>query len=154
MKLSKTLSAITVVSAFALVPAIGAASESHAHGAEAHKLTLDNGQKWRIDQPLRVGMESIRDQVTQMHLAAERAPLKPEYYHALGASIQNEIGDIVRNCKLDPAADANFHILLGRLEAAAESLKRKDARRGMKEAFEALEHYGRFFDHPGWQQRA
>jgi hypothetical protein len=156
MKISKTLCALAVASAFALVPAAMAAGESHAHGGDVHKLALDNGRKWKTDEPLRAGMESIREQVTEMHLAGERAPLRPEYYQALGASIQNDIADMVRDCKLAPAADANFHIVLAQLDAAAEALKRqtqKDTRRGMKQAREALDRYARYFDHPGWQKR-
>ena len=154
MKLSKTLCAFAVASAFALVPAASFAGESHSHGHETQALTLNNGQKWAIDQPLRLGMESIRDQVTQMHLAAEGSPLPADYYHSLGLSIENEIGELTRNCKLEPAADANFHIVLAKLAEAAEMLKAKDGRRGMKQAREVLEHYGRYFDHPGWTTRA
>lgn len=157
MTISKTLCAFAVASAFALAPAGVLAERSHSHGHGAQELALNQGQKWKIDEPLRAGMESIRDQVTQMHLAAERAPLKPEYYQSLGVSIQNDLAEMARNCKLEPAADANLHVVMARLDAAAEALKRSDAketRRGMKEAREALEKYGRYFDHPGWQQRA
>ncbi|HET9576917.1 MAG TPA: hypothetical protein VFP44_03765 [Usitatibacter sp.] len=159
MNTRMTLFAAALASAFAMVPAASIAAQPHAHHEQARSLTLDNGSKWKVDEPLRMGMESIRDQVTQMHLAGERAPLKPEYYEALGLSIQSEIADIVRNCKLEPRADANFHVLLSDLDEAAEALKRrtaKDQHRGMSKAREVLGRYGRYFDHPGWaaQQRA
>ncbi|HET9653296.1 MAG TPA: hypothetical protein VFP36_13935, partial [Usitatibacter sp.] len=153
MKTRKMLCALAAAAAFASVPAFVFAGQSHSQHPQAHQLTLDKGGKWKIDEPLRTGMESIRDQVTQMHLAGERAPLKTEWYRSLGLSIQQEIAAIVKNCQLDPQADANFHILLAQLDEAAEALKRNtagDARRGMKQARETLEHYGRYFDHPGW----
>ena len=159
MKLSRKLSALAVASAFAFVPAAVLAADAHAHdhAKSEQRLVLNEGKKWSTDEPMRRGMESIREQIASMRESAGLAPMHPEYFAALGDSIKREVGEILVTCQLQPNADRNFHVIVNQLVVAADTLEGKsgaDRASGMEHAERVLSQYGRFFDHPGWQGRA
>jgi hypothetical protein len=140
--------------------ALGAAparAADHAHGHDAHgaaTLKLDNGQKWKTDAPLRQGMASIKAAV-QPHLHAIHGnTLKAANYQALAQRTNSQIAFMVENCKLAPDADAQLHLVIAELGAAAEAMAGKDQaqsrQKGALQLVHALESYGEFFDHPGW----
>jgi len=66
--------------------------------------------------------------------------MKPE---ALAKKVESEVAGIVQNCKLEPEADAQLHIVIADLMAGAD-----DAERVAK----ALNAYGEHFDHAGWKR--
>lgn len=142
--MKQALLAVAVALAFG-GPAL--AANEHAHGHEA-KLELNQGKKWATDEPLRQGMENIR--------AALATDKRPDY-KALAAKINAEVAAIVQNCKLEPQADAELHKLIAEIMAGAEAMEGKEKgaspRAGAKRVAEALEQYGRYFDHPGWKKR-
>jgi hypothetical protein len=112
-----------------------AAGDAHSHGAAGEaKLVLDQGRKWQTDAPLRQGMDNIRSAVAQ-----------GVQNDALAKKVETEVAGIVQNCKLEPEADAQLHIVIGELLAGAEA---QDTAR-VKQALNA---YGEHFDHAGWQR--
>lgn len=113
-----------------------AAGDVHSHDPAAGeaKLVLNQGKKWETDAPLRQGMENIRSAVAK--------GMKSD---ALAKQVEAEVAGIVQNCKLEPAADEQLHIVIADLLAAAEA---KDAGR-VKQALNA---YGEHFDHAGWKR--
>jgi hypothetical protein len=130
-----------------LAPAQAQPSHSHAHARHgAMALELDHGRPWATDAPLREGMERIS-------AAVARAPggLTLSQAQALAASVDEGIAFMVRHCHLEPEADANLHILLGRLSGAAAAVKANPgAADGLPRLREALAIYPRYFAHPGW----
>jgi len=119
----------------AAAPAFAAEdAHSHGHAAEEAKLVLDHGKKWPTDAPLRQGMENIRAVVA-----------KGAKDEALAKAVETEVAGIVQNCKLEPEADEQLHIVIAELMAGAEA---KDAERVAK----ALNAYGEHFDHAGWKR--
>jgi hypothetical protein len=132
-----------------------AADPTHEHGGHgAATLKLDNGQKWKTDAPLRKGMANIKAAV-QPHLhAIHENTLKAATYQALAKLTGTQIAFIVKNCKLAPEADAQLHLVIAELGAAAEAMAGKDKaqsrQQGALQLVHALETYGEFFDHPGW----
>ena len=133
----------------------------HAHEHDAHgaaMLKLDNGQKWKTDAPLRQGMANIKAAV-QPHLhAIHENGLKTASYQTLAKQTNAQIAFMVENCKLAPDADAQLHLIIGELGAAAEAMAGKDKaqsrQKGALQLVHALEAYGEFFDHPGWTESA
>ena len=117
------------------VPAF-AAGDVHSHDPAAGeaKLVLNQGKKWETDAPLRQGMESIRSAVA-----------KGMDSGALAKKVEAEVAGIVQNCKLEPAADEQLHIVIADLLAAAEA---GDPGR-VKQALTAS---GEHFDHAGWKR--
>lgn len=136
-----------------------AADPAHEHGAHgASTLKLDNGQKWKTDAPLRKGMANIKADV-QPHLhAIHENTLKAANYQTLAQRTNSQIAFMVKNCKLAPDADAQLHLIIAELGAAADAMAGKDQaqsrQKGALQLVHALETYGEFFDHPGWNASA
>ena len=151
------LAAALGTAAFLALPA-GAIADVHKHehgAAEVHKLTLNQGKKWATDEPLRKGMAEIRGLVDAQHAGIHKGTLKPADYAALGEKIEAQVGYVVANCKLDPEADANLHIVVGEILAGVEAMKgkeKKSLRVGAGKVVDALNDYGKYFDHPGWKR--
>lgn len=129
----------------------------HAHEHEGHGAatpTLNNGQKWSTDASLRQGMASIKDALLPQLPAIRTNTLKAAQYQALAQQATKQIGFIVTNCKLAPQADAQLHLIIADLGAAAEAMagddKKLSRQEGAMRLQHALETYGEFFDHPGW----
>ncbi len=133
------------------------AGEPHRHDSHAatHGLVLDDGRKWPTDPPLRDAMTVIRKDIDASLHDIHRNRLSNARYAALAATVEARVADIVANCKLAPEADAQLHLVIAdMLEGAAGMAgKRKDVRRsqGAAKVVSALQNYGNFFDHPGWQ---
>ena len=62
----------------------------------------------------------------------------------------------MQNCKLEPEADAQLHIVIAELLAGAEAMQRKDGgvepRAGAERVAKALNAYGEHFEHAGWKR--
>ncbi|HET9576914.1 MAG TPA: hypothetical protein VFP44_03750 [Usitatibacter sp.] len=157
MNLTLKLGALAVASAFAFVAGPVLAAEDNPHAKHEKRVVLNAGQKWKTDAVTRRGMESIREQVNAVRASSRLAPMQPEYYAALGESIKREVGEILVASKLEPSAGQNFHVIVNQLVTAADTLEGKngaDRANGMDHADRVLSQYTRFFDHPGWQDRA
>lgn len=134
--------------------AMAASDHAHEQGATAHELKLNAGKKWASDEPLRQSMAKIRDAVDARLPAAHRDTLGADQYDSLGGEIEAQIGNIVRNCKLDPEADEVLHVILAGMSEANDAMRGKDAtmkrRDGLVKVVGVLEQYADHFEHPGW----
>ena len=134
------------------------AAETHGHGHEHEPpaaLTLNHGQKWATDEPLRQAMGDLRQAVAQALPEAHAGSLPEAGYDALGKQANRELAHIVENCKLEPQADAALHVILADVVAGADIAGGREAGQpraaGVVLLAEALNRYGAYFDHPGWQ---
>lgn len=117
----------------------------HSHGAGG-ELQLNAGKKWDTDQPLREGMERIRELVS-----AAKPAGSPSDMEALAKGVQQQVDYLVANCKLPPAADETLHVMItDLLEGADLVMKKNDSQRGIAVMRKALETYPKYFDHAGW----
>lgn len=147
-----------------LVAGLGLASGSHAAGTHGHEheaahehgaavtLQLNAGKKWETDQALRQSMAQIRRAVDASLPKIHDNQLPAAGYGALAAKVEGEVGNIVKNCKLEPQADAQLHLIVADLLAGAEQMagkvkhtKRQD---GAVKVVTALINYGKYFDDP------
>lgn len=158
MKHSKLVVALlSSLSLAAALPAVAvAATASHDHGQTAApaRLQLNQGKKWVSDAPLRQAMAVMRADLAGKLHAIHKGSLAKADYAALGKSIEGQIGNIVSQCKLEPQADAMLHIVIGELANAAEVMQGKatgEPAEAAHHAAEALNSYGKYFTHPGWQ---
>lgn len=135
-------------------PAIAADAHDHGH-AETTALTLDHGRKWATDDALRLAMGNLRQVVSAALSAAHAGTLTDVQYDGLGGQANRELAYIVENCKLPPDADAALHIILGDVVAGIDVVGGKRAGQPRAEGVVglayALNRYGEYFDHPGWQ---
>jgi hypothetical protein len=156
MNTRRTLLAAAMVAAVALVAGVPTyAADPHAHSAgEPAKLVLDHGKKWTTDEPLRKNMGEIRAALAAKGAGIHAGTLTPDDYKALGALVEARVATIVAECKLDPAADANLHLIVAELVAGADAMQGKSQATpgaGAVQAVRAVNEYGRYFDHPGWK---
>jgi hypothetical protein len=128
-----------------------ASHQQHADHQMA-ELTLDHGQRWRTDAPLREGMERIRTAVVEAvgHTSAAGG-LDASPGKRLADTIDESIAFMVTHCRLAPEADANLHILIGRLaEAAALAREPAESNSALSRMQVVLNTYPEYFEHPGW----
>lgn len=134
-----------------------AAESGHDHHASQEKQTLqlNAGKKWATDDALRKGMTSIRSAVATALPAAHAGKMTAAEYDALTKELSGQVGYIVQNCKLDPKADAQLHIVIGDIaggiDTARGQVQGKDRAQGMVKIVQALNSYGSHFDHAGWK---
>lgn len=139
--------------------AFAAEHAEHKHDSATHaQLKLNNGKKWNSDEALRQAMSNIHASVTSALPAIHAGKLKSTQYDALGKEIQGQLVFIVRNCKLDPKADEQLHLILGGITgginmATAKQNTQKRAQ-GIHAIAESINAYGKYFDHPDWQMIA
>jgi hypothetical protein len=150
--------ALAVAMALAFAGAAGASGERHEHayGAGEAKLVLNQGKKWQTDEPLRAGMDNVRAAVASDLKRIHSRKQTAEQYGRLAAQVNGEVASIVQNCKLDPEADAQLHLVLAQLLSGVETMegrtKGATRREGAERIVKALNAYGQYFDHPGWKR--
>lgn len=121
LKTSASLTALLLAATLAATPAFAASENAHdGHGAADLVLSLDDGQKWQTDAPLRAAMETIRNAMAPV--ADDDAASSAEY-GALAAAVDSQVDYMIENCALPPEADAQLHVLLGQVIEGAEQLR-------------------------------
>lgn len=147
---------LLLLSATLATPLAVLAAAPHDHdNATPQKIELNAGKKWATDAPLRQAMVAIRSSTNQLLPAAHAGKATPADYDALGKEVTTQIAYIVENCKLDPKADAQLHIVIGDIMSGVEAAQGKpnDMKRasGVVKIAQAVNTYGKHFDHAGWQ---
>lgn len=145
---------------FAATLALSAASfaapahkhDSHADHAAPASLQLNAGKKWATDEALRKSMDSIRQSVAASLHQIHENRLAAADYKALARKVEGEVGNIVANCKLEPRADAQLHLIVAELLAGAEQMagkvKQAKPQGGAVKIIGALDNYASYFDDP------
>jgi hypothetical protein len=155
MMVQRKLRAALLAAGIVLAGAGGAMAaeptHSHAHGESEATLTLDHGQKWQTDAPLRQGMGNMRAAMSKALPAIHGNKLDRAGYDALAGKLEGEMAYVVTNCKLDPQADAQLHIVLAQIGGGIEQMKAAQGENGAVAVVTALNAYGEHFDHPGWK---
>ena len=127
----------------------------HEHASAPASMTLNEGKKWGTDEALRKGMENIRNLMDASLHQIHENKLSNAGYAALARKLNDEVGGIVTNCKLDPKADAQLHLVIADIADGIETMegKAKKTKRqsGAVKILGALEKYSTHFDHPGWK---
>lgn len=136
--------------------AVLAASDAHDHGKSTpHKLELNAGKKWGTDDALRKAMSGIQTSVTQTLPAAHAGKASAADYDAFGKDVTAQVTYMVENCKLDPQADAQLHIIVADLMNGVEAAQGKHGEKkrasGVVKVAQAANAYGKHFDHAGWK---
>lgn len=147
------LRAILLTAMLGLAAASQAATqhEDHAaHGQGAVTLQLNAGKKWETDAPLRQSMEKIRQTMEAALHDIHENRLAAAGYGKLAQQVEHEVGAIVSNCKLEPKADAQLHLIVADLLAGAEQMagkvKKTKRQSGTVKVIGALDNYAKYFD--------
>ncbi|HEX7954154.1 MAG TPA: hypothetical protein VF523_13880 [Burkholderiales bacterium] len=152
----RILGAMTFLFMLSLTWTMVRAADEHAHDAAHGKLMLNDGQKWATDAPLRLAMSRISKALGARLPAIHADKLGAADYVAQGKSIDGDVAYMVNNCKLPRNADAMLHLVLADIIAGSDAMQGKlpgtSARAGAVKVVQALDSYGKYFDHPGWQK--
>ncbi len=158
--LSLTMASAVTVCAVASGSAFAQAGDAHAHdehaGHAAHEaqsatLNLNQGERWETDEPLRKGMLEIRHAVEKATADSGANALNAQQAEALTLAIDENVNLIIEQCKLEPEADANLHVILAEILSASNALKSKpQSADGLPRIQGALENYAHYFNHPDW----
>ena len=146
------LLAVALSSPFAAL----AATDAHDHGKSSpHKLELNAGKKWGTDDALRQAMSTIHTSVSQILPKAHSGKAKAADYEAFSKDVTAQVAYIVENCKLDPQADAQLHIIVADIMSGVEAAEGKEREKqrasGVVKIAQASNAYGKHFDHAGWK---
>jgi hypothetical protein len=158
---------VTVLTAFGLLLA-GMAQAQHIHdpvaadshhehehehgqaGAMVVNMQLDNGRKWATDAPLRTGMAAIQLAFDADHAAIHAGTESDAQYEALAGRIEAEVRNIIAQCHLSPAADANLHFAIADFGRGVSLMRGEDPGRlrhdGAALVHGALIAYTTYFD--------
>jgi hypothetical protein len=142
--------------------AIGGAALAQAAGAHSHsaasaqklEVKLDQGRKWASDEALRTGMSQMRRDMAASLPGIHGKKLKPAEYEALAGKLQAQVDHITANCKLPEDADLVLHGILEQVLDGIGAMKTTARREGAVKVVNALDVYGKTFDHPGWKPMA
>lgn len=135
---------------------LAADSHDHGHGKSGpQKLELNAGKKWGTDAALRQAMSGIQKSVSHTLPAAHSGKATAADYDAFGKEVTAQVTYMVENCKLDPKADAQLHLIVADImngvEAAQGKQGEKQRAAGVVKVAQAANAYGKHFDHTGWQ---
>lgn len=151
----RRLTLVAVALAFPLATlAAESAHDGHAsHGQQ--RIELNAGKKWTTDDALRKGMSSIRSAIVDVLPAAHAGKASNADYEALGKSLGSQVAYIVEHCKLDPKADEQLHVIVADIVDGIDTVdgKQHDKKRasGVVKIAQALNAYGKYFEHSGWK---
>ncbi|MCK9285931.1 MAG: hypothetical protein M0P39_16805 [Rhodocyclaceae bacterium] len=157
-----TLLALGVIYMALAVPSFAAsdaAAQDHKHepGAAATTTTLqlNAGKKWQTDAALRQAMGNIRQELAASLHEIHGNRLSNKQYDKLAQKVERGVGDIVANCKLEPKADAQLHLIVAELLEGAEQMagkiKKVKRQSGAVGVIDALDKYSTYFDDPGFK---
>lgn len=135
--------------------AAAAHDHKHEHGAAETVLQLNAGKKWETDAALRQSMGDIRQAVAASLHGIHENRFSNKDYDKLAKKVEQAVGSIVANCKLEPKADAQLHLIVAELLEGAEQMagKAKKTKRmnGAVTVIGALDKYATYFDDAGFK---
>ncbi len=151
------LAAVALISTAVPGRALLATEDHHHHGESGttvQKLQLNAGKKWATDAALRQSMDDINQAMAKALPLIHKDRFGDSDYAALATTINQRIGYAIEHCKLEAKADAMLHLVIAELVAGAEIMEgntgaaRHD---GAVRVRQALESYGKYFQHPNWK---
>lgn len=150
--IARAFLAVGLVLGIAAGPGFAENASHQGHEANHLVLSLNAGQKWRGDGNMFKGMEAIRAAIAAKVGDIHQNTLTDEGYKSLAVTVTRQTDFMIENCKLEPAVDEQFHIVLGQVIDGASEMEAGSApRAGAVSIVQALNTYGDHFEHPGWQ---
>lgn len=137
------------------LPTYAEGHDHHSHGSnEPEKLQLNAGKKWATDQHLRQAMSDINQAMAEALPRIHNNQFGEGDYQTLAATVSQKVAYAIDHCKLAPKADAMLHLVIANLLGGAEIMEGKQPNSrhdGAVQVMQALQAYGKYFQHPGWK---
>ena len=129
-----------------------AQEHQHHHEQQDAELVLNHGEKWSIDASLHLGMTRIKDDLKQNLDLIHYDKFTHEQFNSLALKLDRHLSFLFENCKLEPKADAQLHILLARIMSGVDTMKHADNKKpGAVAIIKALQDYPKYFNDANWQ---
>lgn len=125
--------------------------DHHANDTNSH-LVLNQGEKWRIDESLHIGLSRIKIllEVNLDDIHYER--FTAEQFAEFAKNIDQQLSFLFEHCQLPPKADTQLHILLSKVMQGVAKIKNaSDKKSGAILILQALNDYPVYFNDPNWQ---
>ncbi len=123
----------------------------HNEHSDRAALSLNDGNKWPTDEPLRKSMQAIDELMMPVRAVAPDQLVDSKQGNAIALEVRQQVDFMIANCELEPKADAALHVLIGDLLVGANELQVPGtSRSGVSRIDQVLEQYPRNFEHPGW----
>ncbi len=123
---------------------------SHHEPQGVAALKLNAGNKWVTDAPLRAAMANIYQTMSAALEKIHHGTLSDTIYDALAATTQQEVANMVSQCKLPPDTDAQLHLVIAELLLGADAMAGKheslSREQGAAKVMDALKNYSIFFE--------
>lgn len=131
---------------------LAATTHDHAQAEGTHALQLNAGERWASDAPLRKAMGTLNESMRQALPAIHENTLADAQYVHLTEQVREEVAYMIENCKLAAEADAQLHLIIGKLLAGADSMAGQPSvrRDGAVTMLGALHDYASYFADPGF----
>jgi len=114
-------------------------------------LLLNEGEKWQIDETLRLAMTNVRDTIANAQQAIMQNTITAAEYNVLAAQINQQISTIVSQSQLTREASENFYAILLDMVDGSDMMRRAGLQReGALKVIAALQRYPEYFDHRNW----
>lgn len=121
------------------------------HGNTFTSMTLDQGNKWPIDDSLHIGMTEIKKLMTTNLADIHQNKFTDQQYSTLANAIQDQLNYLFVNCALPSSADAQLHILLsGVMQGVSQMNTNNEKQKGIILVMQALKNYFVYFNDPHW----
>ncbi len=147
--LAWTLAGLGLAVSMSLTALPSMAEDHDHHDIDAVELQLNAGQKWQTDAPLRQAMGEIGQAVNSSLDAIHNNQLDATGYENIAEEVNQQVAYMIENCQLEPAADAQLHIVIARLMDSAQLIQGKsdlqDKRKGAVQMVGALNDYAKYF---------
>lgn len=126
------------------------------HDMDGVELQLNAGQKWQTDAPLRQAMGEISQALNSSLDAIHNNQLDAAGYENLAEEVNQQVAYMIENCELEPAVDAQLHIVIARLMDGAQLIQSEGdlqgKRKGAVKLVAALHDYAKYFSDAGFVQ--
>lgn len=148
-------SVVSVVVGLGLLLSLGSttlpamADEHDHHHMEGAELQLNDGQKWETDAPLRLAIGKVGHELNARLNDIHHNKLDAAGYAVLALHVNEQVAYMVQNCELEPAADEQLHIVIGRMLLSAQGMQQhnelKEKRQAAVQLVGALDNYATYF---------
>lgn len=150
MQIYSIVRAATCLALALSLTALPSMAEDHDHhDMDGVELQLNAGQKWQTDAPLRQAMGEIGQAVNSSLDAIHNNQLDATGYENIAEEVNQQVAYMIENCELEPAADAQLHIVIARLMDSAQLIQGKsdlqEKRKGAVQLVGTLNDYAKHF---------
>tara|TARA_R110002012_G_scaffold77826_4_gene198129 strand:- start:19898 stop:20440 length:543 start_codon:yes stop_codon:yes gene_type:complete len=124
---------------------------SEHNGYNLSSMSLEQEEKWPIDESLHKGMVEIHALMVANIADIHQDKFTKKQYKTLTDTLQTQINYLFENCVLPSGADMQLHILLSKMIKGVSKMNTSNEQlQGAIQVIQGLQNYSVYFDDPHW----